>query len=66
MATITIIINTDNEAFQDTDGHEINRILAQANRLLNEGDAEYHPANLRDSNGNTVGTVGIEYNEEEE
>lgn len=61
---IIITIDTSNAAFEDKDGHEINRILAQANRLLNEGDAEYHPATLRDSNGNTVGTVSIEDEEE--
>lgn len=38
--------------------------LTEALNPLRRGDVEYHPASLRDSNGNTVGTVSIEHDDE--
>ena len=61
---ITITINTDNDAFFDSPGHEVARILeklafymkgTQAGRLLEPVEKP-----LKELNGNTVGKVLIE------
>lgn len=58
MATLSITIELDNDAFQADAGEEVARILRQvAARTATSIDAgEY---NLRDYNGNTVGSVEI-------
>jgi hypothetical protein len=57
---ITIMINTDNAAFEDDPGAEVARILRNLAKevdgiTLDPGDY----ANLRDSNGNTVGKCTV-------
>ena len=54
--TITIRLKTDNAAFEDKDT-EVSRILARiAAEFYSFGPS---PSKLRDSNGNTVGTVTV-------
>lgn len=61
MASITIKINMDNAAFEDDPQGEVIRILGQVIGKINHGlcvaDAE---GKLRDTNGNTCGSVEIE------
>ena len=57
---ITITLNCDNAAFDDTPEVEVYRILTSvAQRCLQDGvqDLEYLP--LKDINGNTVGKVVV-------
>ncbi len=64
--TITIRLQTDNAAFQDQDGdprYEVARIVRQiASWFVDDGlyldGADTYPP-LRDSNGNTVGSVTV-------
>lgn len=60
MAKVTIEIDTDNAAFEDDNwGHEVSRILkTTAMKSLRYG-REISGVLLRDSNGNTVGSVTI-------
>lgn len=52
---ITITIKTDNAAFEQDEGYEVGRILRE---LAQHYCCGYPiPENLRDINGNTVGTV---------
>lgn len=61
MATLRVLITTDNAAFEDHPNTELARILVDAagkvkaatNRTLKDGIA------LRDVNGNTVGRVQL-------
>ena len=56
--TIRIVINTDNEAFQDNKlGPEVARILKRLASEINGSLPEY---NIRDTNGNKVGTFDID------
>jgi hypothetical protein len=54
--TITIKINTDNAAFEDKDA-EVARIMAQVCREFYSYGPQ--PSRLRDSNGNTVGSITV-------
>jgi hypothetical protein len=66
---ITITINTDNAAFEDGAEIEVARILADYARRLNDGLTNLELTSvlnnprgryaLRDSNGNTVGSVRV-------
>jgi hypothetical protein len=63
--TITIIIRTDNAAFDPDNGgpeHEVARILTYYARQLQDGlrNLQIGPMKLRDINGNTVGAVTVE------
>lgn len=58
--TITITINADNAAFQDSPVEEVTRILYGIKDAVDLRSLETEQsANLRDSNGNTVGKVTI-------
>ena len=63
---ITIKLETDNEAMQEAG--EIARILRElADKISNEtllDDIEYHPLAIKDINGNSVGTIDFESEEE--
>lgn len=56
---ITIRINTDNADFEESPRHALKNLLWQAGGLTDAFDGEAHSINLRDSNGNTVGTAEI-------
>ena len=57
METVTITINTENAAFEDSPTGEIARILRDlAERFEQDG---IPPEKLFDINGNSVGTVTI-------
>jgi len=55
---ITITLNTENDAFDKSEGREVSRIL---HKLADEFEADYllnpdgESGSLRDINGNTVG-----------
>lgn len=58
MATVSIILNTDNDAFYDNETLEVARILrALADRIEGEALSAIDEARLRDINGNTCGNV---------
>ena len=62
--TITIKINTDNAAFGDNEGLQLNADRdAEVSRILREWAARIpedgYGATLHDHNGNTVGTVTV-------
>lgn len=52
VSKVTITIDTTNDAFEDMFQYEVAKVLAQVEMI--DG------MKLRDSNGNTVGTVEIE------
>lgn len=55
MSKIIITIETDNDAFQEDMEQEVQWVLSQVKRALNSSSKT-----LKDSNGNTVGTVKVE------
>ena len=55
---ITIRFNVDKAT-------SIKGILGQVERLLLNGDVNYHPIELNDENGNRIGTLSIEDEEAE-
>ena len=57
MPTITITINTDNDAFEYAS--ELTSILQQAEDKINNYDERYNVLMLIDSNGNSCGTLEI-------
>lgn len=57
--TITIRITTGNAAFEDGDTNETIRILRDVIERISEGGVVYAKGDLRDINGNTVGTVTV-------
>lgn len=57
--TITIKINTDNAAFEDDKATEVHRIVREAVAILNGDDYGPGAFPVRDSNGNTVGSVTV-------
>jgi len=58
--TITIRLKTDNAVFQDGNRDaEIARIVQTIVSDLNDGGPMNIRTNLRDSNGNTVGSVTV-------
>lgn len=63
MSKFTITINTDNAAFEDADGpFEMENILNELSYemgLLSDL-SEFVPVNIRDSYGNTVGSINYE------
>ena len=68
---ITITINTDNAAFEDDPSSEVARILRQLIDRLTRGAAaddlqEADGIKLRDINGNMVGSVSVEEDEDED
>lgn len=52
---INIQFYTDNAAFEDSFLMEVTRVLQQAKDAIRDGTNR----NLRDSNGNTIGTVSF-------
>jgi hypothetical protein len=54
--TITIKLKTDNAAFEDKDA-EVARIMARICREFDRYGPQ--PTNIRDYNGNTVGSVTV-------
>jgi hypothetical protein len=56
---VNITFETDGAAFEDDFEGEIARILAQVRAAILSNDP--HNALLRDTNGNTVGTVEKEF-----
>lgn len=60
MSKITIELNTDNSAFEETPG-EVSRILRLIADRADEGEWETMTAlPLSDGNGNKVGTITVE------
>lgn len=59
MPTVTITFNTDNAAFEDDWFDEMDRVMACATQLLENNGAEPFERKLRDTNGNTIGTVKV-------
>lgn len=58
--TITIKINTENAAFEGPNKDtEIARLMQKIADRFSEGGSDYAKGNLRDYNGNTVGTVTV-------
>lgn len=61
---ITIEMNCDNAAFAEDLGSEVAQVLKQVNRICSEaGYIEtfaYSKHNLRDTNGNIVGTLVVD------
>ena len=58
MATVRIVIKTDNAAFADgNEAQEVSRILSELVRLMANMEQVPHKHELRDINGNTVGSV---------
>lgn len=58
--TITIRLKTDNDAFQDGNREtEIARLVQAVADRISEGGSTYAECQLRDTNGNTVGTVTV-------
>lgn len=57
MERFTLRLDTDNDAFRDEPASEIARLLRDAARRVEAGDAE---GRLRDANGNTVGAFCVE------
>lgn len=60
--TMKLVINLalDNAAFEESGAYEVGKILADvSNRLPDPLEATARPINLRDSNGNIVGTAEI-------
>jgi hypothetical protein len=57
MSKITIVINTDNDAFVDYKNEELARILI---KLANQIKDDNYPSKLMDINGAAVGTVKVE------
>lgn len=66
MAKVIVQFNTDNDSFKENMNLETRLILEQAWERLVAGDCEFHPSSLMDSNGNSVGSVSTEDEEEEE
>ena len=62
---VTITINTTGAAFADFAEHEIARILSNLATKFRDDNDVYMPQTLRDTNGNTCGTVVIEWGPEE-
>lgn len=62
---VTITFNPDTEMFHQDPEFETEYVLAEAQRLLLNGDCEFHPASLSDSNGVNVGAVILEDDEVE-
>ena len=58
MAKVTIEIDIDNSAFEEDPKFELDRILKE---IIGRGDLNY---SLRDYNGNKVGFIKIEEDEE--
>ena len=56
----TLTIQMDNAAFDPCPGIELARILEQAARWVKEIYGGAHSLNLKDHNGNTVGSLTIE------
>lgn len=55
----TIRINMDNDAFAESWGYELSRILKQlADNVIEETNPDYE-SNLRDTNGNKVGIFTV-------
>lgn len=63
MATVTITIETDNAAFEDSPRHETARVLRALAHELDGGEPgvleSFDGQKLRDVNGNCVGVVGV-------
>ena len=58
MANITITINTDNAAFEDDPHSEVASILESiASDMRDERDMRWSKEKIRDSNGNTCGSI---------
>lgn len=62
MATVTITINTDNDAFQENAEYETARILRECANGIEKGYIDSNSA-IRDRNGNTVGQLSLEEDE---
>lgn len=60
---ITIIIDTDNDAFADMPGQEVAGMLRDLALVFARGG--FPGERLRDSNGNTCGSVAITHKPEE-
>ena len=60
---VNISFDTDNEAFEDSLLMEVTRVLRRAKDGIldahNNHDENHSVYNLRDSNGNTIGTVTV-------
>lgn len=54
---ITIEFDTDNAAFEDNFGSEVNFVVGQARRAVDYCSDVGDRYNLRDSYGNTIGEV---------
>ena len=58
MATVTIKIETDGDAFADgNEAQEVSRILSKLVRLMANMEQVPHKHELWDINGNTVGSI---------
>lgn len=58
--SITIKIDTDNAAFEDSPGYEVARILRQLADKINQFDGLAGYIKLYDVNGNKVGAFEVE------
>jgi len=68
MGTWRIEIKDDNDAFHDAPTYELGRIISElASQFLNADwpEVEYTSQPLRDSNGNTVGFITYDTEEDE-
>lgn len=65
MYIVTIRIDTSNEAFSEDPDREVALILIDLAKDIKRGRIDQDGAPIRDYNGNTVGRVSIEVEEEE-